>query len=284
VPWDTNGSSDAFVADRQTGMTMRVSLNYAGEQVWCQPRDPAISADGRFVAFSDWSHDFVAGDTNNCQDIFVRDLTLGTTTRVSVTSAGAEGYGDSLYPSISADGRFVAFRSDANNLVPGDTNESNDVFRLELTGPAGPVHLQLAFDFWTAASLPSTASYIVRKPDGTPVSSGTVAVAANGMIEVPKPAAGDYELLVKSSGFLRKKVAFTQGASTVDLGTVTLINGDINGDNVVSVFDYDALSAAFDSVPGDANWNPAADLDGDLAVTVFDYDILSQNFDRQGDE
>src|SRR5206468_1530708 len=89
---------------------------------------PAISADGRFVAFTSLSTNLVAGDTNGWQDVFVRDRPTGTTERVSGNSAGKEGNGSSGNPSISADGRFVAFESYATNLVPGDTNKAADVF------------------------------------------------------------------------------------------------------------------------------------------------------------
>ena len=63
-----------------------------------------------------------------------------------------------------------------------------------------------------------------------------------------------------------------------------LINGDADGDNAITVFDYDLLSTAFDTTAGDPNWNELADFDGDGSVTVFDYDILSDNFDLAGDE
>ena len=76
-----------------------------------------ISADGRFVAFSPTPPNLVAGDTNGFADVFVRDLKTGKTKRVSVDSSGAQAGGDSRNPSISADGRFVAFESDATNLV-----------------------------------------------------------------------------------------------------------------------------------------------------------------------
>src|SRR6476661_6952325 len=69
-----------------------------------------------------------AGDTNNSEDIFVRDLLTNTTTRVSVDSAGNQGNGYSFLPSISADRRFVAFSSDSSNIVPGDTNNQTDIF------------------------------------------------------------------------------------------------------------------------------------------------------------
>ena len=90
--------------------------------------DPAISADGRFVAFSSDATNLVPGDTNGTADVFVRDRQTGTTRRVSVGPGGAQGNGDSVDPALSADGRFVAFESDATNLVPGDTNGVDDVF------------------------------------------------------------------------------------------------------------------------------------------------------------
>jgi hypothetical protein len=64
----------------------------------------------------------------------------------------------------------------------------------------------------------------------------------------------------------------------------TLTNGDIDGDNEVTLFDFGALVAAFGSVPGDSSWNPDADLDGDEEVTLFDFGILVRNFGATGDE
>jgi Tol biopolymer transport system component len=87
----------------------------------------SMSANGRFVAFSSAAA-IVAGDRNRAADVFVRDRWMRRTTRVSVSSDGAEGDGASFYPSISADGRVVAFRSFARNLVPGDRNGVEDVF------------------------------------------------------------------------------------------------------------------------------------------------------------
>ncbi len=129
VAGDTNGASDVFVHDRQTGTTTRVSVDSAGHEatgLYPASGDPAISADGRFVAFDSNATNLVAGDTNSAYDIFVHDRQTGTTTRVSVDSAGnqANGYD----PSLSADGRFVAFTSGASNLVAGDTNGASDVF------------------------------------------------------------------------------------------------------------------------------------------------------------
>jgi Tol biopolymer transport system component len=128
VPDDTNGTSDVFVHDRQSGMTERVSVDSAGTQADKTSYESAMSADGRFVAFGSRASNLVADDTNNRRDIFVHDRQTGTTERVSVDNTGAGGNAHSREPSISADGRFVTFHSDASNLVVGDTNSSSDIF------------------------------------------------------------------------------------------------------------------------------------------------------------
>ena len=87
----------------------------------------AVSADGRYVAFASRASNLVRNDRNNSKDVFVKDLISGQTTRVSVTSGGGESNGDSSSPSISADGRYVAFETAASNLVSGDNNGYGDV-------------------------------------------------------------------------------------------------------------------------------------------------------------
>jgi Tol biopolymer transport system component len=128
VPGDTNRENDVFVRDTLTNTTTGVSVDSAGNPGSYQSLDPSISADGRFVAFYSGASNIVPGDTNDSSDIFVRDRLTNTTTRVSVDSAGNQGNSYSYRPSISADGRFVVFESDASNLVPGDTNNSDDIF------------------------------------------------------------------------------------------------------------------------------------------------------------
>src|SRR5438132_1692287 len=133
VAGDTNGVSDVFVHDRQTGTTERVSVASDGTQGNNASSYPALSADGRFVAFDSDATNLVAGDTNGATDVFVHDRQTGATERVSVTSGGGtQGNGNSggffAFPALSADGRFVAFQSDATNLVTGDTNGATDVF------------------------------------------------------------------------------------------------------------------------------------------------------------
>ena len=128
VPDDTNSENDVFVHDLQAGTTERVSVDSAGGQANGRSDAPAISADGRFVAFASLATNLVAGDTNGQGDVFVHDRWTGSTERVSVDGRGNQADGSSDRPAISGDGRFVAFESDARNLVADDTNRRQDVF------------------------------------------------------------------------------------------------------------------------------------------------------------
>jgi len=125
---DSNGGTDVFVRDLVSGTTERVSVDSAGNQCDGSCLYSSVSSDGRFVAFQSGSTNLVAGDTNGCDDVFVRDRQAGTTERVSVDSNGAQGKGFSMWPSVSADGAFVAFESQVTTLVPGDDNQCMDVF------------------------------------------------------------------------------------------------------------------------------------------------------------
>ena len=141
---DTNGATDIFVRDRDTDQdgifdesgavsTQRVSRNSTNGQTVGASLRPRISADGRFVVFQSDDPNIVANDTNGATDIFIRDRSVATNTnrRVSVPdpSTGlSEANGDSVFADISGDGHFVAFESDAPDLVSGDTNASTDVF------------------------------------------------------------------------------------------------------------------------------------------------------------
>jgi Tol biopolymer transport system component len=168
VSGDANGKGDAFIRDRATGRTRRippVGLGVSAGVLSADGRDavveaagnlyrydlrrgrllrltagangwsasPSVSAHGRYVAFTSIASNLVHGDTNKLPDVFVRDVLTGKTTRVSVTSAGRQGTGKrysngSNAPTISSDGRYVAFHSDMTNLVRGDTNRLFDIF------------------------------------------------------------------------------------------------------------------------------------------------------------
>ncbi|MEN6643053.1 MAG: Ig-like domain-containing protein [Armatimonadia bacterium] len=128
VSGDTNETSDVFVRDRVAGLTTRVSLATNGTQANDSCFGPSISADGQFIAFSSWASNLVPGDTNGIDDIFVWGRISGETTRASVATGGAQSGGQCHGASLSADGRYVAFATWGNNLVPGDTDDAHDVF------------------------------------------------------------------------------------------------------------------------------------------------------------
>jgi Tol biopolymer transport system component len=121
TPDDTHEGAmgrDVFLRDRAAATTTRVSVATDGTQGNGESDEPSISAAGRFVAFSSHASNFVAHDRNENSDVFLRDLRMGTTTLVSVASNGAQANSWSGQPSISADGRLVAFASLASNLAP----------------------------------------------------------------------------------------------------------------------------------------------------------------------
>lgn len=147
VASDTNNTNDIFVRDRDTEAdgtfdeggavsTTRVSVATGGAQADGSSVTPVISAYGRFVVFHSIASNLVANDTNacvfiinyNCSDIFVHDRQTGITVRASVSSNGGQANEDSFNASISADGDFVAFQSEATNLVSGDSNNQSDIF------------------------------------------------------------------------------------------------------------------------------------------------------------
>ncbi len=122
------GFVHVYVRDLATGTTEIIDVSGAGVAGTGTALYPAISADGRYVAYESTAADLVAGDTNASTDVFVRDRTAGTTTRVSVATDGTEGDDDSEEPSISADGSRVAFSSYAETLVGDDYNVAQDIF------------------------------------------------------------------------------------------------------------------------------------------------------------
>lgn len=133
VDGDTNGANDVFVRDLVEGTTVLVSVDAMGGPADSGSGDPAISADGRYVAFESAATDLVDGeDEPLTSDIFVRDLETSLTTAVSVDVDGAAPDGPSFSPAISAAGTRVTFWSSASDLVPGDANGFDDIFVRDL--------------------------------------------------------------------------------------------------------------------------------------------------------
>jgi Tol biopolymer transport system component len=170
VPGDTNGYRDIFVHDLVAGTNALVSVatNSAGADG--SSIDPAISGDGRYVAFTSIADNLVPGDANNAQDVFVRDMQSETTVFVSVSTDGASpGNGASYSPIISSDGRYVLFRSLAVNLASGSFIAGYENLFLR--------DLQLATNY----ALTHTLSSSTASPVGAMTTDGRC-VAFSGML------------------------------------------------------------------------------------------------------
>ncbi|MDO8614532.1 MAG: hypothetical protein Q7T33_02195 [Dehalococcoidia bacterium] len=210
VPGDTNDYRDMFVHDRQTGATERVSVDSAGNQGDDDSLDAAISADGRYVAFQSSATNLVPGDINGKKDTFIHDRQTGATERMSVDSAGTQGDGDSAYPAISADGRYVAFGSAATNLAPGDTNAVRDVFVHDRGVAATPT------------PSPSPAPSPTPAQSATPTATGTPLGAAWGDIDCLNGITiGDAQKIARDLIDL----AITQGPGCPLIGSTLLVAG-----------------------------------------------------------
>ena len=154
VPDDTNGKYDIFVYDMVMGSTIRASLSSSGVQGNQGSKNPSMSSDGRYVAYTSEASNFALNDSLGNSDIFRRDLDQATTVRVSVSTIGGDPWDDSDFPSISADGNLICFTTRAGNLVPGDNQHTVDAFvrdvsagttrRASLTSTGSPVTCVMA--------------------------------------------------------------------------------------------------------------------------------------------
>jgi Tol biopolymer transport system component len=129
---DIIGYMNIYVHDRVTGETTLESVSSDGRQANSKSLLHAISADGHYVVFSSAATNLVDGGTDGNTNIYVHDRLTGETTLVSVSGYGPWGWNDPWGSSISADGRYLAFSSDASNLVEGDTNGVPDIFVIDL--------------------------------------------------------------------------------------------------------------------------------------------------------
>ena len=273
VAGDTNGATDIFLRDRQNGTTEIVSLSSGSVLGNGASVAASVSADGRFVAFQSSASNLVPGDTNAGNDIFVRDRQTGTTERVSVGPGGAQANGISLSPTISADGRYVVFSSDATNLVAGDTNGQRDVFvrdrqagtTLRVSVGAGGV--QANFPSNAPVGVSADGRYICFESDATNLVAGDT----NGMrdVFVRDMQAGTNEIASVSTGG-------TQGDSTSWASQIspdgrfvvfasyatTLVAGDTNGFEDVFVRDRQngtTVLASLGWTGAQGNGNPVPD-------------------------
>ena len=206
VSGDGNGCDDVFVFDRTSDSMKRISLAVNGTEANSYSDTPSVNGDGRFIAFVSDASNLVTDDGNGCSDIFLYDQTLNKLLRISTASNGTESDGMSYEPSISGDGRYVAFTSYADNLVSDDTNWRKDVFVFDrISGSLERV------------SVSSTGQEAVTDSDHPSISA-------------------DGRYVVFTSGYIRPRVALAAARfshSYVD----SLVPGDVNGFTDVFVRD-----------------------------------------------
>ncbi|MGB5962043.1 MAG: DUF4347 domain-containing protein [Coleofasciculaceae cyanobacterium] len=229
VSGDTNGLQDIFVYDTVANSTRRVSLSSNGTQSNSASFDASISANGRYIAYSSNANNLVSGDTNGETDIFLYDTVANTTRRVSVSSNDTQGDGRSLNPSISADGRYVAFSSSSRNLVDTRTFGS-EVF----------VH----------DTLTNTTRLVSIATDGTPGGGSTPSISADGRYVAFESNAGN---LVSGDTNLRPDIFVYDTVAN----TTTRISVDDNGIQGNADSGYSSISADGSRV---AFWSNASNL------------------------
>jgi Tol biopolymer transport system component len=285
VDGDTNGFGDVFVRDRLLGITERVSLANDGSQANWGAGGPSISVDGRYVAFSSSSTNLVNGDTNNQEDVFVRDRLSGTTERVSVASDETQGNSYSDTSSISADGQYVAFHSSASNLVSGDTNDYEDVFvRDRLSGTTERV--SVASDetqgnqFSSGPSISAEGRYVAFLSWASNLVGGDTNYDLD--IFVRDRLLGTTERVsVASDGTQGNDAAWNRPFISAygryiafDSNATNLVTGDTNGAQDAFIRDRvgritERVSVANDETQGnDDTWRPSISADGRYAAFV----------------
>ena len=218
--------------------TSRVSIVTGGVQANGHSVAPAISGDGRFVAFYSDATNLVAGDTNRARDVFVHDRQTGETTRVSVGPDGAEANGDSFAPAISGDGRYVVFSSSASNLVPGDTNRADDIFLRDRVA--------------------NTTTRISIGLGGTWANGGSYASAVSGDGKVVAYTSDATNLVSGDANGVRDVFVYDRAAGTTTLSSVSTDGKQTDAPSATPALDADGRIVAFSSfadnlIVGDEN-------------------------------
>lgn len=247
VEGDTNGKADVFLKDVQTGKVARVSVSAEGSEGNEDSEQPAISADGRFVAFHTFSDSLLADDTNGKEDVYLKDTQTGALTRVSTSADGSQGDEASGFfnLALSADGRFVAFESGATNLVADDLNGKRDVFLKD-----------------TQSGAISLVSVSATGAQGEEDSYRSISVSTDGRFvafssDAPNLVAGDNNAgNGKTDVFIRDM--WTVNVACISTSTGSAVPGkgkteflSISGDGRFVAFSSDGA----DLVPGDTNKN-----------------------------
>lgn len=225
---DVNGRVDVFVVDREDGqidwVSKELSRTVGGVS---EAKSPTLSGNARFVAFESNNNGLTPGDSNNRRDVFLKDLNTGALKLLPLNASMVQGDLDSFAPSLSFDGRHIAFHSNAANL--GDNaNGSSDVFMtvteaLDPSSVTDLVSLNWNLDTSDAGFNPGSETY-----------TATVDNLTTTSFLRPVTADDDAVIAVRVNSGVFETLDFNTAAVPLDVGTndievqVTASNGDIN--------------------------------------------------------
>lgn len=285
VAGDTNGVADVFAHDMITGTTSRVDRTFSGGETNFASLAPAVSGDGRYVAYSSSANNIFPGDSNAGADILVFDRTTSTTQLASIsTSSSPSGFGEeNNNPAISGNGRYVAFESGSSTFDPADTNGKRDIYLRDLvssttTRISRPTGGGLADGNSFNAKVSGNSGWVVYSSDATNLVAGDTNNARDAFITSTSTLATD--LVSKSTGG-----AIGNGASdapsvntdgtyvTYDSAASNLVSGDTN--NVADIFVVNRATATTtrESLSNDGLQSTTAsskpDLTGDGQNVIF---------------
>jgi Tol biopolymer transport system component len=265
VPGDTNGRTDVFVHDREDGTTRRVSVASDSTQADGDSADAAIAAGGRYVVFTSSATTLAPGATGANKKVFVHDLQTGATNEVSVAPNGRSGTRDSSYATISADGRYVAFASQAKELVPGATayNVSSAYVRDLQTGTTRRLNSGFVKGWVSISADGRYVGYIDSKSDIVPGDTNRVADVFRWDLADDRVArvnvAADGTQADKDSGYVPQGVPMSADGRYVlfESAATNLVPGDVNARRDIFVRDTAAGSTTRVS-PDGTNANATA--------------------------
>ena len=312
---DTNGRRDVFLRDRDVDgdgvydepgsvRTTRISMGLLGAQANSDSWQVGISGDGRYVAFASFASNLVTGDTNGTSDVFRYDRVSGTIVRVSVSTAGVQGNALSDQPSVSYDGRYVAFRSYANNLIDGDANDPSDIFVRDVSsavtsvvslnsagelGDADSFDPAISGDGSVVAFASRATNLLLPTADGNGVADVYAYNRWSGIMELVSAVDattttfGDDESYTPSVNYNGSLIAFASRATNLD---PTYIDTNLSADIFVRKTLYDAtvmISVSyFGGLANDDSYTPDISSDGGFIAYASDASTLDLYGDMNG--
>jgi Tol biopolymer transport system component len=265
VPGDTNGKSDIFVKDLETGAIVRANTAADGTEANDDYHLFALSGNGRYVAFSSRADNLVPDDTNGREDLFVKDLETGAIVRANTAADGTVGTGQAIFPSLSGDGRYVSFTSEADNLVPGDTKWTTDVFVKDLESGeiiriADSGFARLSYDGRHVLSY--DGRHVAFVTDDRPVQVFVKDLETGAAVHASTSAGGTGSNALSTSPALSADGRYVSFNSSAD----NLVPGDTNGATDVFVKDLQTGGIVRASTAADGAQANAASLDGNLSA------------------